>query len=314
MTSVDTRTGEIVETCTAFEAADLTQRIKTATSDLWALLTEAHQRQAWVAMGYGTWAEYVRAEFDMTKRHANRLIAQGEVIRAIEAEVAEVVPTGTTDSEVGPDGPTEPSPRVEIKVSISEAVARELKPQIAAVKAAIRKAIDALKDPTQDQADAIVEQVIRETRNRLAGERSAARLDKDYVAAVRDFPDLAHYADRKQRAVDLAQSLRAYDPVEREMRLDNLRKSIAAEKRGGDEPAADPGADAAERIAAMFDAVTEALSVIRKNGAADAAVEARDYLEPLLLGTYADQFLDLSTLTAALASVLRAPAALRSVK
>jgi hypothetical protein len=78
---------------TVKEAKDLTGRIKGAAGDLWALLGEAHKKQVWKPLGYNSWAAYTNAEFDMTKRHANRLIAHAEVVKAIELEV-------------GPQGPT----------------------------------------------------------------------------------------------------------------------------------------------------------------------------------------------------------------
>jgi hypothetical protein len=74
------------------EAIALTRRIRDAAEDLWRFLHEAHERRAWEALGYPTWAAYVESEFDFTKRHANRLVAHAEIVQAIEAEVGPVGP------------------------------------------------------------------------------------------------------------------------------------------------------------------------------------------------------------------------------
>ena len=52
-----------------------------------------------------------------------------------------------------------------------------------------------------------------------------------FTAAVEEFPDLAHYADKPERAVTLAAALRAEPETERPRRVENLRKSIAAQQR-----------------------------------------------------------------------------------
>lgn len=76
---------EPIDEVAARRARKLTKQIRQATDQLWALLLEAHQMEAWRLLGYRTWDAYVRAEFDMTRGNANRLVAQGEIIAAIEA-------------------------------------------------------------------------------------------------------------------------------------------------------------------------------------------------------------------------------------
>ena len=77
------------------EAQALTTRIKTSVESLWQLLTEARDRRAWEALGYASWAEYVRTEFDMERAHAYRILHQGKVIHEL-AEAVGVSPTGDT--------------------------------------------------------------------------------------------------------------------------------------------------------------------------------------------------------------------------
>ena len=65
------------------EAQALTTRIKTNVESLWQLLTEARDRRAWEALGYASWAEYVRMEFDMTRQRSHQLLNQGVVIHRL---------------------------------------------------------------------------------------------------------------------------------------------------------------------------------------------------------------------------------------
>jgi hypothetical protein len=49
---------------TESQARHLTDQIIGAIDDLWVKVRQAYQGRAWVALGYGSWKEYVRAEFD----------------------------------------------------------------------------------------------------------------------------------------------------------------------------------------------------------------------------------------------------------
>lgn len=124
------------------EARDLTDRIKGTAEQLWSLLLEAHERQAWRPLGYTSWSVYIATEFDMTKRHANRLVAQGQVIRELE-EV------------VGPSGPT---------LHVTEAETRDLKPVIDDVVEEVR--VRTAAEPERPPAE-VVRDVVEETRERL---------------------------------------------------------------------------------------------------------------------------------------------------
>lgn len=64
MTLVNADTGELVAELTPDEARSLTDRIRTSLQDVQALVIEAHQREAWRALGYNSWQDYVSGEFD----------------------------------------------------------------------------------------------------------------------------------------------------------------------------------------------------------------------------------------------------------
>lgn len=150
---VNTVTGEIIAACSADEARDLTDRIKSHAESLWSLLLEAHDRQAWRALGYGSWRDYAQTEFGMSQAHAYRLLDQGRVIREIEAA-----------SGVSPNG------------EISEAAARDLKPHLDEIAAQIRGRVDSGEDPQHAVAE-----VVQTTRQREVAEREqrSAQVLKD---------------------------------------------------------------------------------------------------------------------------------------
>ena len=64
-------------------AKALTKRIQATGADLAALLLEAHDGEAWRAMGYASWAAYVDGEFEFTRQHSYLLIGQGRVNAAL---------------------------------------------------------------------------------------------------------------------------------------------------------------------------------------------------------------------------------------
>lgn len=152
MKLVDTTTGEVVTPLDKQAARELTERIKSSAEALWALLYEAHQRQAWKALGYPTWEKYITAEFHMGRRHSYRLLDQAIVIKQIES-----VSHGT-------------------QIDISERNARDLKPHLTEVTDAVARATNGA--PTSRKAD-IVREVVRQERERIAKRQR----DKEELAA-----------------------------------------------------------------------------------------------------------------------------------
>lgn len=66
------------------KATMLTEDIKSTTTALYALLKQAHDEKAFIAMGYKTWTEYVEKEFDFSRARSYQLINQANVIEQIE--------------------------------------------------------------------------------------------------------------------------------------------------------------------------------------------------------------------------------------
>ena len=152
---VNTATGEIVDACTADEAREITDRIKGAAESIWSLLLEAHEKKAWAALGYATWELYVRAEFDMGRQYAYRLLDQARVIR----EIGAVSPMGD--------------------IEISEREAREIKPVLTEVKEAVAERVAALPDPTPEAVKETVREVVTEKREQVRETKAAPKVTDD---------------------------------------------------------------------------------------------------------------------------------------
>lgn len=135
---------------TAPEARLLTDRIKAAAEHLWALLLEAHERQAWKALEYPSFTAYAKAEFGMGASHAYRLLDQGRVIRALEA---------VTHSPVG-----------EI---VSERIARDIKPHLVEVTAEIGERME-----RGEAWDAAVDAAIQDARKPVSYLGARKRVDR----------------------------------------------------------------------------------------------------------------------------------------
>lgn len=117
-------------TATLLDKADataLTQRIRTAAEGVRDMLLEAHDRQAWKALGYNSWSAYVRGEFDMGRAHSYRLLNHGRVIKAIGDATGKVSPIG----------------------DIPEGVARELKRDLPGAIEEIKARTERGEDPAQ---------------------------------------------------------------------------------------------------------------------------------------------------------------------
>lgn len=65
------------------EARDITDRIRFGMENLAQLIAEAHDKEAWKALGYKSWGEYVEREFPFNRATAYNLIDQGRAMKAL---------------------------------------------------------------------------------------------------------------------------------------------------------------------------------------------------------------------------------------
>lgn len=122
----------ILATISISEAKALTDRIRVAADDLWRLIQQAHDQQAWRVMGYSSWKSYVQTEFGMSSRHSYRLLAQAKVIQALEED---------SDPRVTPQ--------------LTERQARHLKPRLGEAREFVRQKIEDGVEPQEAVQQAV---------------------------------------------------------------------------------------------------------------------------------------------------------------
>lgn len=130
------------------QARQLTHSIRDASEVIWILIARAHAGKAWKALGYDSWEEYVKAEFNMSRSRSYQLLDQAKVITAIE----EALPEGT-------------------QINLTEAAARELRTVLEEAVPEIKKATENLEG----------EEAIKVTEEILAKYREKAHADVDPV-------------------------------------------------------------------------------------------------------------------------------------
>lgn len=105
------------------EARELTEQIRTTADMLYVLISRAHQGKAWQALGYNSFKDYVKEEFNISRSRAYQLLDQAKVVSEIET----VIPEGT-------------------RVNITEAEARDLKHTLDTLVPELQERMDGLQE------------------------------------------------------------------------------------------------------------------------------------------------------------------------
>lgn len=127
------------------QAKELTEYIRSTSNVLYVLIERAHTGKAHVALGYKSFEEYVKAEFDISRSRAYQLLNQSRVISEIEG----ALPEGTA-------------------IHITEAAARDLKHALDDLVPEIR---ERTADMEPDMAGEVLEDMVAKYREeKLRGE------------------------------------------------------------------------------------------------------------------------------------------------
>lgn len=86
---IDTRVTRVAALNEA-DARRLTTEIQRTAARLWLLVTEAHDRKAHLALGYETWADYCKAELNMSESRSYQYLDTGHVMKALAATGVDV--------------------------------------------------------------------------------------------------------------------------------------------------------------------------------------------------------------------------------
>lgn len=108
------------------QARALTYRIRKAGDEFAALLLEAHDGEAWRALGYESWTAYVEAEFEFTRRRSYQLLDQGRVNQRYTDALGEPVHLNEREARVLKDVPPPmPMPTEQPSEAVQRALAEQ---------------------------------------------------------------------------------------------------------------------------------------------------------------------------------------------
>lgn len=179
--------GDMSET----EAKEITEAIRSAATATYILLAQAHEGKAYKALGYETWASYVKEEFEISPQRSYQLLDLSKVIKTIEGSA----PEGTD-------------------VKLTEAQARDIKRELPKITERI---VEETKDLSPDEARDKISDIIDEARDEATeqkkyDDKAAAQKEAEleqaeedgYHKALEDVADQMLEADATTRLGDTA--------------------------------------------------------------------------------------------------------------
>lgn len=165
---------DTVEDMTESEAREITEAIRATAAAIHILLAHAHDKKAHKALGYETWADYVKQEFEISPQRSYQLIDLSRAISMIE--------------DAAPDG---------TRVKLTEAEARDIKQQLPAITEQVRHET---RDKTPEEAAADIDRIIEETREQKKEDTKAVEEKQKAL-------DAAELDERNKSLEDDADSL-----------------------------------------------------------------------------------------------------------
>lgn len=139
-------------------ARDITEAIRSAATATYILLARAHEGKAYRALGYDTWADYVRDEFSISPQRSYQLLDLSKTVKLIE----QAAPEGT-------------------EVKLTEAQARDIKRELPRITEQIREDTEGLD---ADEAGDAVNRILEEAREQQkADAKVVAEKEKNLAEA-----------------------------------------------------------------------------------------------------------------------------------
>jgi hypothetical protein len=185
----------------ADEAESLTKLIKAKLEGIFdqmyeveQLILEAHDRRAWQALGYSTWEQYVKEEFDLSRSRSYQLLDQARVVQILRDAASEAASKPRTRPLTSYADPT--------PINISARDVQRLKPQLPAAQAEVRELVSEGAPPAQ----AIQTVVERSGKALDAEEKQSARkrTQESYV----EFDADGRFNPHEQHVMEVADAIR----------------------------------------------------------------------------------------------------------
>lgn len=180
---------EVIETesdMSENEAREITEAIRSAATATYILLAQAHEGKAYKALGYDTWASYVKEEFEISPQRSYQLLDLSKVIKMIEGSA----PEGTD-------------------VRLTEAQARDIKRELPKITERIQ---EETKDMSPTEARETIDSIIDDTRDEVAEQK---KYDDDAVAKQQKALDEADEEGYHRALEDVADQMLEADATTR---------------------------------------------------------------------------------------------------
>lgn len=129
------------------EAREVTEAIRSAATATYILLAHAHEGNAYKALGYETWADYVRDEFEISSQRSYQLLDLSKAVKMIES----AAPEGTV-------------------VKLTEAQARGIKKELPKITEQIA---EATKGKTPEEAADEIDRIVGDVRDQKKADDKA---------------------------------------------------------------------------------------------------------------------------------------------
>ena len=140
------------------EAREITDAIKSAATATYVLLAKAHEGKAYKSLGYDSWGDYVKTEFEISPQRSYQLLDLSKAVKMIES----AAPEGTT-------------------VKLTEAQARDLKRELPRITERIQQET---QNKTPEESREIIDGIVREEREEKAQQRAEANALKSKEEAI----------------------------------------------------------------------------------------------------------------------------------
>lgn len=156
------------------EAKEITEAIRSTVVATYVLLAKAHEGKAYKALGYDTWKDYVKSEFDFSAQRSYQLLDLAKAVDAIESSA--------------PEG---------YKSSITEAQARDIKRELPRITEEIR---ENTQDMDPKDASAYIDSLVEDARDKKKADEEVFQKQEADEAADRQ---QAEYDSLEEQADDL---------------------------------------------------------------------------------------------------------------
>lgn len=147
-------------------ARKITEAIKATATMTYILVKRAYDYKAYLSLGYTSWADYIRQEFNMSTSRSYQLINQAQVIEELES--------------VAPDG---------TQLYLTEAQTRDIKNELPRIT---QKVKESTHDDTPAVASEKINEIVEKERKAKNENLGVAQEDKQYGEDNKFTPDSSH--------------------------------------------------------------------------------------------------------------------------